>query len=105
MVRSTEPPKQSYDIVRRNDGLVDVVIAADFREYDIGDGRKEYDIELYTLPAIRPFPDMDAHIREHFRVWAAHAEAFEREIEAIHAALDRCILDALEEYREESEEP
>ena len=87
MIRSTEPPERFFDIIHRDDGLVDVFIVTDCKVYEIGDGKKEYDIDCHTLPAVTPFIDMYQHIREHFRVWAAHAEAFTREVEAIYAAI------------------
>ena len=86
-IRSTELPKQYFDIIRRDDGLVDVFIVTDCKIYDIGGGKKEYDIDCFTLPAITPFPDMEQNIREHFRAWAAHAEAFTREVEAIYTVI------------------
>lgn len=78
MNQSHAPPERGrhfYTILRRADGLVDVYL--DPHVYPMtADGMTDYDLSFKVARGIDPkdYPDMEAHIREHYEDWCEIAE-------------------------------
>lgn len=92
-IHAFEPPKSHYALEPDEDDerYAKLTIIGDIHVYDIGDGNKEYDFEVFELPCIRRYDGLEDDIREHYFAWLAHARAFTLTSDKLHAELDRAI--------------
>lgn len=65
--------RKFYDIVPRDDGLVDVYLAPDVQTHDTNLGIREYDISVRAVLGVVPWPELEADIRLRYDDWCASA--------------------------------
>ena len=66
-----------YSVFYPGDGTADVFLFPEGRIYDIGDGKKEYDVTAFVVHVDEPWPDMEADIRARYTAWCEIGEVIE----------------------------
>ena len=58
-----------YSIRYLGNGTADVYLFPEGRVYDIGDGRREYDVTALLLEGVKVWPGMEESIRAEYQAW------------------------------------
>lgn len=66
-----------YSVRYLDHETADIFLFPEGRVYDIGDGRREYDVTALVVSGVKVWPGMEESIRAHYKAWCEAGEPFD----------------------------